>query len=99
MRFMDRFRRMEIFVAVVEQGQLTRAAKALYLSKSAVSHALTDLEKYLGLQLIVRNNRKWQLTDAGYEYFEQCKTILNDVQNTFQDSYDYLRLIHLRLIH
>ena len=61
---MDRFRRMKIFVAVVEAGQLTRAADKLLLSKSAVSHALTDLEKHLDLQLFLRNNRKWQLTDA-----------------------------------
>jgi len=77
---MDRFRRMEIFVAVVEARQLTRAAKVLHLSKSAVSHALTDLEEYLDLQLLNRNNRSWQLTDAGSTYYTQCKKILSDVQ-------------------
>jgi len=61
---MDRFRRMEIFVAVVEAGQLTRAADTLHLSKSAVSHGLTDLEKYLGMQLLSCNNRSLQLTEA-----------------------------------
>lgn len=69
---MDRFRRMEIFVAVVEAGQLTRASEALHLSKSAVSHALTDLERYLGLQLILRNNRSFQLTGVGQTYFSRC---------------------------
>lgn len=82
---MDKFRRMEIFVAIVEAGQLTRAADTLLLSKSAVSHALTDLEKYLDLQLIVRNNRKWQLTDAGSAYYAQSKKILADVA-TMEDS-------------
>jgi len=77
---MDRFRRMEIFVAVVEARQLTRAAKVLHLSKSAVSHALTDLEEYLDLQLLNRNNRSWQLTDAGSTYYTECKKILSDVQ-------------------
>lgn len=77
---MDRFRRMEIFVAVIETGQITRAAKRLHLSKSAVSHALTNLEQYLELQLLTRNNRTWQLTDAGTIYYEQCKKILADVE-------------------
>ena len=77
---MDKFRRMEIFVAVVETGQLTRAAKSLHLSKSAVSYALSDLEKYLGSQLLMRNTRSWQLTDAGKIYFEQCKKILADIE-------------------
>lgn len=77
---MDKFRRMEIFVAIVETGQLTRAAKALHLSKSAVSYALTDLETYLGTELLVRNTRSWQLTDAGKIYFEQCKKIMADIE-------------------
>ncbi len=76
---MDRFRRMEIFVAVVDTGQLTRAAEVLRLSKSAVSHALTDLEKYLDLQLIVRHNRKWHLTKAGATYYAQSKKLLAHV--------------------
>lgn len=77
---MDRFRRMEIFVAVVEAGQFTRAAEALHLSKSAVSHGLADLEKYLGLQLLSRNNRSLQLTESGQSYYEHCKRILTDVE-------------------
>lgn len=78
---MDRLRRMKIFVTIVESGQFTRAAQSLGLSKSSVSHALSDLERYLDLQLISRNNRAWQLTDAGRVYYEQCKKILSDVQN------------------
>jgi DNA-binding transcriptional LysR family regulator len=70
---------MEIFVGVVEAGQITRAAEVLKLSKSAVSHGLSDLEKYLGLQLLSRNNRALQLTEAGQSYYEDCKRILSDV--------------------
>jgi len=78
---MDRFRRMEIFVAIVEAGQLTRAAETLHLSKSAVSHGLADLEKYLGLQLLARSPRSLQLTEAGQSYYDQCKRILVDIEN------------------
>lgn len=77
---MDKLRRMEIFTAIVEAGQLTQAANTLNISKSAVSHALTDLEKYLDIPLIKRNNRTWQLTDVGSTYYAQCKKILLDVQ-------------------
>ena len=71
---------MGIFVAVVEAGQLTRAAEDLGLSKSAVSHALKDLETYLDLQLLNRNARSWRLTDAGSIYYKKCKNILADVE-------------------
>lgn len=77
---MDKFRRMEIFVAVVEAGQLTRAAQNMGLSKSAISHALSDLESYLDLRLLNRDVRSWQLTDAGSLYYKQCKKIIADVE-------------------
>jgi len=86
---MDRFRRMEIFNAVVETGQFTRAAAALNLSKSAVSHAITDLEKFLGLQLLIRSNRSLNLTEAGQAYYEQSVRILTELsvlENTTRQS-------------
>jgi len=77
---MDRFRRMEIFVTVVEAGQFTRAAETLHLSKSAVSHGLADLEKYLDVQLLTRSPRSMQLTQAGQGYYDHCKRILADIE-------------------
>ena len=77
---MNKLRSMEIFVAVTEAGQLTQAAKGLSLSKSAVSHALTNLEEFLDIRLINRDDRTWRLTDAGSIYYRQCKNILADVE-------------------
>jgi len=77
---MNRLRRMEIFIALVEAGQVKLAAQTLNLSKSAVSHALTDLEHYLDIQLILRSNKSWQVTDTGLVYYEQCKKILADIE-------------------
>ena len=82
---MDRFRRMEIFVAVVETGQITRASEKLHLSKSAVSQGLSDLERYLGVQLLSRNPRAMQLTEAGQGYYDHCKRILADVETVEDD--------------
>lgn len=76
---MDRLRRMEIFVKVVQSGGFTRAAKQLSVSKSTVSQAVTDLELYLGLQLINRNSRSLQLTDVGQDYYENCLRVLSDI--------------------
>ena len=62
-------------------SQLTRAAKDLRISKSAVSHALSDLEQYLNLQLLNRDSRSWKLTDAGEVYYKQCIKILTDIEH------------------
>ena len=82
---MDKFRSMEIFVTLVEAGQLTRAANELHLSKSAVSSSLTSLEEYLDTRLLTRNNRAWQLTEAGITYYNNSKKILADIE-TIEDN-------------
>jgi len=76
---MNRMRRMEIFKAVVEARQFSRAAENLSLSKSAVSHAISDLEAFLGTQLINRDNRRFQLTANGETYYRQCINILSEI--------------------
>ena len=76
---MDRLRRMEIFVSVVEAGQFTRAAQRLSLSKSTVSQAVSDLETYLGLQLFQRDSRSLQLSESGETYYAECVRVLADI--------------------
>jgi len=76
---MNRLRRMEIFRAVVEAGKFSAAADNLGLSKSAVSQGITDIEAYLGTQLINRDNRKFQLTRDGEAYYRQCCHILSEL--------------------
>jgi len=76
---MDKLRRMEIFKAVAEAGQFSRAAENLHLSKSAVSHAISDLETYLETHLVTRNTRGFQLTSDGERYYQNCCHILSEV--------------------
>lgn len=83
---MDRFRRMEIFNAVVKTGQFTRAATSLNLSKSAVSHAISDLEEFLGVQLLIRSNRNFQLTKAGEDYHKNSVRLLADLAELESDT-------------
>ncbi|TDF34922.1 LysR family transcriptional regulator [Alteromonadaceae bacterium M269] len=64
------------FVAVVEQGSITRAAEELGLAKSAVSQNLKRLEEQVGVKLAVRTTRQFSLTPAGERYFELCKDIV-----------------------
>ena len=77
---MNHYRHMEIFVAIVTAGQFNRAAETLGLSKSAVSHAMNELEKHLGLQLINRTSRTLHMTDAGQIYYDESVRILFDIE-------------------
>ncbi len=59
------FRKLEIFYAVTEAGSFSAAAENLYLTQSAVSQHIKDLESSLGTALFKRGRRGVQLTPAG----------------------------------
>ena len=75
---------MVTFVRVAESGGFSAAAGALHMTPSAVSRHVSKLEKALGVQLIRRTTRRFQLTEAGDEAFERCRVIVLAAQDTFQ---------------
>ncbi|MEM9529492.1 MAG: LysR family transcriptional regulator [Pseudomonadota bacterium] len=64
------------FVAVVENGGFSAAARALGVSTSAVSKRINDLERDLGVRLLFRTTRRQSLTEAGERYFEHAAQAL-----------------------
>ncbi|QID17981.1 LysR family transcriptional regulator [Nitrogeniibacter mangrovi] len=77
---MDRFREMEAFVAVVEEGSFVAAGEALRVSKAAVSRAVLDLERRLGARLLQRTTRRLSITEAGRAYYDRCKQIIAELE-------------------
>ncbi len=69
------FRRGQLhsFVTVVEEGQITRAAKKLHIAQPALSQAIAQLERELGIQLFERHARGVSLTPAGEVFFEKAR--------------------------
>jgi DNA-binding transcriptional LysR family regulator len=58
-------RQLEVFVALVDQGSFTRAARHLGLSQSTVSGHIADLERRLGMRLVGRERSGVTPTGAG----------------------------------
>lgn len=75
-RSVARVRDAETFVAVVEAGGLSAAARRLGRSQPTVSRQLAALETRLGVRLIERSTRRLRLTTPGRAYFERCRTLL-----------------------
>lgn len=71
---------MATFAAVVEAGSFTCAADVLALPKARVSQRVSDLERYLGVQLLRRTTRVVAVTEEGAQYLVTCKRILQDVE-------------------
>ena len=59
------------YVAVIECGSLTAAARRLGRSLQAVSRLLADLEQTLGVQLVARTTRSCRPTAAGERFYER----------------------------
>jgi DNA-binding transcriptional LysR family regulator len=58
-------RLLRYFVAVAQEGTVTRAAAALHLSQPSLSAAIKQLEGQLGVQLLARHGRRVTITPAG----------------------------------
>ncbi|MFC4278003.1 LysR family transcriptional regulator [Achromobacter aloeverae] len=77
---MDLMQAMKTYVAVVESGGFTPAARKLDISLSVVSRLVTELETHLGVRLLTRTTRVVRPTDTGAAYFENCKRILAEIE-------------------
>ncbi|KHD84980.1 LysR family transcriptional regulator [Heyndrickxia ginsengihumi] len=72
-------RKLLYFVTIVEEGQITRAAKKLHMAQPPLSLQLKALEEELGVTLIRRNTKTIELTAAGRTCYHRAKEILNSV--------------------
>ena len=77
---MNRFEAMAVFAAIVDEGSLSAAGRRLNVPLATVSRKLADLEAHLKTRLITRSTRKLVLTDAGREYLDACRQILEQVE-------------------
>lgn len=81
---MDRFQAMAVFVAIADAGSLSAAARQLGQPLATVSRKLALLEGQLQARLIVRTTRRLELTDAGRDYLEAARQILDQVHDAEQ---------------
>ncbi|MET3856266.1 MULTISPECIES: LysR family transcriptional regulator [unclassified Rhizobium] len=74
-------RQLQYFVAVAEQGSVTRAAQNLSISQSSVTEALKELETDLGVSLFDRHPRGLTITHNGHQFLRHATKILATVSD------------------
>ncbi len=79
-----------IFNCVSEAGNISRAAKQLYISQPAVSKSIQSLEDNLGITLFIRSSRGVKLTDEGRLLYDYTKSAFD----TLKCGEDNLRHVH-----
>ena len=67
---------LRIFTIVVDEGNLSAAARKLDLPVSSVSRAVTRLESDVGAQLLVRTTRQMKLTQLGESMYQAAAPLL-----------------------
>ncbi|MFD2029416.1 LysR family transcriptional regulator [Ancylobacter dichloromethanicus] len=76
---MDRFEAMRTLVAAIDGGSLSAASRSLNIPLPTVSRRVSDLESFLGSQLVVRTSRKLLLTEAGTAYVASARRVLEEL--------------------
>lgn len=70
------FRLLRYFLAVVREGNISKAAEALFLTQPTLSRQLADLEYELGTSLFIRGKKQITLTEAGLMLKRRAEEIL-----------------------
>jgi LysR family transcriptional regulator for metE and metH len=75
-------RHLRLIEAVAEEGSLTKAVDRLFLTQSALSHQLKEIETQLGSPVFHRVNKKLVLTGVGKIVLKLAKRILKEMEDT-----------------
>jgi DNA-binding transcriptional LysR family regulator len=76
---MDRFEAMQTFLAAIDGGSLSAAARTLGTPLPTISRRVSELEAHLGAQLLVRTSRKLILTEAGETFAATTRRLLEEL--------------------
>ena len=81
-------RLIRYFVTVAEEGNVTRAAERLHISQPSLSAAIQQLERQLGVELLVRVGRRIEITPAGellrergQQLLEQAGAVVEEIRD------------------
>ena len=72
--------KLRVFFVVAQEGSFSAAAERLYITQSAVSHAIKSLEQELDCRLFDRLGRSVKLTPAGVQLLDRAQHILNEMK-------------------
>lgn len=78
------FRQLRYFVAVAEEGHITRAAERLGMQQPPLSQQIRAIERELDVQLFRRKPRGVELTDAGRAFLDDARMMLTQLDRAFE---------------
>src|SRR5260221_2269838 len=95
---MKSLRHLEVFCAVARARSFTRAAEELHVSQPVVSRTVRELERSLGVDLLVRTTRSVSLTPQGEELLELAGDLVERFERTMDRFAEYCRGDYGRIV-
>lgn len=80
------FQQMQYFIAIVKNHSFTQAAVDCNISQSAISQQMKELESRLGVKLLKRKGRSFEITEAGRYFYTHSQDILADVDQLVKNT-------------
>lgn len=80
------FKQLEAFVAVVDYGSFSEAARELYLTQPTISAHVRSLEEELHTKLILRTTKKTTITTRGYQLYDSAVRML-EIRNNLLENF------------
>lgn len=77
-------RHLRYFSAVAANQGFSRSARALHVSQSAISEQIADLEREIGVELLIRGRQKTRLTAHGEVLLAEAKKVLASAANAVE---------------
>ena len=90
-------RQLLAFATLARLGSFTRAAQELFLTQSAISHAIKALEEQAGCRLFERAGRRVTLTQSGEQFLRHVDKILTEMKSARRGLDELSRWGHGRL--
>lgn len=91
-------KQLRVFTSIIQYKTITAASEHLFLSKAAVSMALSELEKQLGHALFDRVNNRLILNQEGRRllpYADELLCRMNDLDQAFNDEHSLFGQLHI----
>ncbi|UMQ40194.1 LysR family transcriptional regulator [Chryseobacterium sp. Y16C] len=72
---------LKLIKTIAEEGSIAGSSEKLFLTQSALSHQLKDLEIQLGFKVFYRTRNKWELTEEGNVLYKTACTVIDSIGN------------------
>ncbi|WP_338232281.1 LysR family transcriptional regulator [Companilactobacillus muriivasis] len=80
------FQQMQYFIAIIKNHSFTQAAVECNISQSAISQQMKELESNLGVKLLERKGRSFEITEAGQYFYTHSQDVLTNVDQLVKNT-------------